>query len=272
MFSKHLLSCTPIIGACLLLSTSLGLAGCTGAMVATPATAAVAVKGNWQLSSSAASATKLASLSGELNGSSSAMTGIFHSNSGSSCVAPAQSFEVSGKADANSMVSLSGTLMTGSKLTIVGTLAADGKSLTNARYNVTGGACAFAKPAEATVQAYTSIDGQFTGNFVDSDGQSIPVVANMTQNPNSDTDGNFQMSGSGTFPNNPCFSSTATITNSQVTGGQFDVTYTDPVTANSVEALGNFSTDGKTLAVTNWQLTGSCGPDTGTGLMTKNQQ
>ena len=270
MFEKHLPSCTAILGASLLLTASLSLAGCSGAMVATPAASAVAVNGNWQVSSAAASASKLSSLSGELKGSSTSMTGIFHSNASSACVAPAQSFEVSGKADANSMVSLTGTLMAGGKLTITGTLAADGKSLANAKYNVTGGACAFAKPADATAQAYTSIDGQFTGNFVDSDGQSIPVVANMTQNPNSDTDGNFQMSGSGTFPNNPCFSSTASITNSQVTGGQFDVTYTDPVTANSVEALGNFSTDGKTLTVTHWQLTGSCGPDTGTGLMTKN--
>jgi hypothetical protein len=36
-----------------------------------------------------------------------------------------------------------------------------------------------------------------------------------------------------------------------------------------VDVAGNFSTDGKTLTVTNWTLTGSCGPDSGTGLMTQ---
>jgi hypothetical protein len=36
-----------------------------------------------------------------------------------------------------------------------------------------------------------------------------------------------------------------------------------------VTANGTFSTDGTTLTVTGWNLTGYCGPDSGTGLLTK---
>ena len=49
----------------------------------------------------------------------------------------------------------------------------------------------------------------------------------------------------------------------------FDLTYTDANTTNQVEAVGNFTTDGKTLTVTKWTLTGPCGPDSGTGVLTR---
>jgi hypothetical protein len=258
-----------LLGASLVLPTLLGLAGCNSAMTPTPAAKAIAVTGNWQISSAAPVAGKLSSISGELTGSTAAMTGIFHSDSASACIAPKQAFEVSGSANANNLVTLTAANVAGGKLTITGTLAADGKSLSDASYNVVGGSCAFAAPADANAQSYSSINGNYTGSFSDTDGQSIQVSATLTQTPSSDTDGNFQLSGTGTFPNNPCFNSPVTLSASQVTGGSFNFTYADSSTGNSVDVAGNFSTDGKTLTVTNWTLTGSCGPDSGTGLMTQ---
>jgi hypothetical protein len=227
------------------------------------------VTGNWQIKSSAAVASRLAALSGELTGSSAAITGILHADATTSCVAPTSAIEVSGAADVHNLVTLTGANVAGGTLTITGTLSSDGKSLTNANYTVAGGTCAFTAAAASTMVAYSSITGTYAGSFADPDGNVISITANLTQTPDSDTTGNFQLSGTGTFPNNPCFSSPVSISASQVTGGSFNLTYTDMTTQNSVNASGTFSTDGTTLTVTNWTLTGSCGPDMGSGLLTK---
>ncbi len=269
MFVKALNMRAAVAGASVLLPTSLFLAGCSSVFTPEPAANAIAVTGNWQFSSSAPAASKLPVISGELTGSSASMTGIFHSQSPTACVQPSEAFEVQGKADSKMNVTLTGASIAGGKLTINGTLAEDGKSLSNASYVVTGGTCAFSTPAQARAQAYSSIAGNYTGTFSDGGGQVIALTATLTQTPQSDTDGNFQLSGTGTFPSNPCFNSPVTLSNSQVTGGSFDFTYSDQTTGNSVDVVGNFSTDGKTLTVTQWTLTGSCGPDNGTGLMTQ---
>jgi hypothetical protein len=243
--------------------------GCNAALTATPAASAVAVTGNWQLTSADAAAAKLPTLSGELKGSGAAITGLFHSNTPTACVAPSTVIELTGKADSTNAVTLTGSNVAGGTLTLKGTLATDGKSISGASYNVTGGTCAFAKAAVATAQAYSSISGNYTGSFSDSDGRLLDITATLTQTPDSDTSGNFSLSGTGTFPQNPCFHSPVSVSNSQVTGGSFTLTYADSTTQNSVTANGTFSTDGTTLNVTGWTLTGSCGPDTGTGLLTK---
>jgi hypothetical protein len=255
------------LGASFILSLVV-LTGCT-TLTPTPATSAIKVTGNWQIQSTAAAASRLASLSGELTGSNAAMTGIFHADASTACVPPSTAIGVSGAADANSLVTLTGANLAGGTLTINGTLSSDGKSLTNASYMVAGGTCAFTAAAASTMVAYSSITGTYAGGFSDPGGNVISITANLTQTPSSDTTGNFQLSGTGSFPNNPCFSSPVSVSNTQVTGGSFTLTYADPVTNNSVAATGTFSTDGTTLTVTNWTLTGSCGPDAGTGMLTK---
>jgi hypothetical protein len=150
---------------------------------------------------------------------------------------------------------------------ITGELAANGKSLSSASYRVNGGTCAIAVSA-ATAQTYASITGNYSGTFYD--GPNSPVLSitsTLTQTPASDTDGNFQLSGTATLPNNPCFDSPVSVSGSQVTGGSFTLTYADAVTTNSVTASGTFSTDGKTLTVTNWSSSGPCGVDSGTGTL-----
>jgi len=255
----------------LILSLGLvSLIGC-GSAVDRVAASAISVTGNWQLSSTDAAATKLSALSGELTGSSAAnasISGIFHADSSSACVSPATAFDVSGSLNSANLVTLTGPLA-GGKITIAGTLAADGQSLTNTTYTVTGGTCAFPSTAKATAHVYSSITGNYAGSFSDPNGQVISITATLTQTPASDTDGNFQLSGTGNLANNPCFPTTVSVSNSVVTGGAFNFTYADATTQNSVNAQGTFSTDGSTLTVSQWTLTGPCGPDTGTGLLTK---
>jgi hypothetical protein len=224
--------------------------------------------GNWQLSSTAPSAARLPALSGELSGSSLAATGIFHTDSLTACVAPTTAIELGGSANDDGVLTLTGDLA-GGTLTVTGTLAADGKSFSSATYNVSGGTCAFMTPATANGQNFSPVSGNYAGSFSDPDGNVIHITAVLTQTPVSDTDGNFQLSGTGTFPSNPCFNSPVSIANSQVTGGNFTVTYADNTTNNSVTASGTFSTDGTTLTVNSWTLTGSCGPDAGMGLLSK---
>ena len=256
------------VGAGLLLSACAGLLGCSGAMTAAAPASTIAVTGNWQVSSAAVAAAKLPALSGELTGAGRSIAGIMHSSKASTCVPPTTAIELSGAADAKNAISLSGDLA-GGRLSISGTLAADGKSIADASYNVSGGACAFAMAVPALAQSYSSITGNYTGTFSDPQGQVISLQAALTQAPASDTSGNFQLSGTANVAANPCFNNPVSITNSQVTGGSFTLTYADQTTLNSVTASGTFSTDGTTLTVTNWALSGSCGPDSGTGLLTK---
>jgi hypothetical protein len=141
--------------------------------------------------------------------------------------------------------------------------------LSNATVNVSGGQCAFVSAAQATVQNYSSVAGTYTGSFADTGGPVINVTATLAQSPTGDTNGNFTLSGTGSFGTNPCFISPVSVVNSAVSGGNFVLTYTDNTKGNSVTATGTFSADGKTLTVTNWSLTGPCGADSGIGTLTK---
>jgi hypothetical protein len=258
-----------IICASLFLTTSAFLAGCSNSLTPTVATNTVSVTGNWQFASAAVAAAKLPALSGELTGNATSMTGILHTNSASACVAPTTPIDITGATDATGITTLTSVDFPNGKLTITGTMASDGKSLTDTSYTVTGGSCAFAMPANATAQDFSPVTGTYTGGFSDSDGHLLNVTAALSQSPTSDANGNFTLSGTGTFPSNPCFNSPVSVSNTQVTGGNFQLTYADATTTNSVTATGTFSSDGTTLTVTNWILTGPCGPDTGTGLLTK---
>ncbi|HLI78251.1 MAG TPA: hypothetical protein VKV02_14995, partial [Acidobacteriaceae bacterium] len=187
-------------------------------------------------------------------------TGILHTQSATACVAPTSAFDLTGSADDKNVVTLTGPVA-GGTLTVTGTLAADGKSLTNATYNVVGGACAFTQPAQATVQDFQPITGNYTGNFADADGQVAQVSANFSQSTTPDANGNFTLAGTATVSNNPCFPTTVPVSNTQVTGGTFTFTY--GAGGNSVTATGTFSADATTLTVTSWVSSGSCGADTG---------
>ena len=249
-------------------AVSLFLAGCTGGPTRGPTGSPLPDihTGNWQVSSSAAAAMHLPSISGSLQGSAGALTGTFHSKSQTACVAPGTAFTVSGQANSAGLLTLSGPVA-GGRLTVSGTLAEDGQSLQNATYNVTGGACAFASPASAQAQAYMPISGAYSGTFKDGDGQIATVQATLNQSTDANGDGNYPLTGAAA-PNNPCFSASVPVSATAVSGGNFTFTYTDPNTNNSVTATGLFSADASTLTVTGWTSSGSCGSDSGTGTMT----
>jgi hypothetical protein len=257
------------LAATLAFTAPLVLAGCSSGLIPTAAPSTISVTGNWQLSSTAPAAAKLPVLSGELTGAGANITGIFHANAASTCASPTAAFELTGSANAQNAITLTGANFAGGTLTVAGTLAADGKSFSNATYNVVGGSCALAQAVPADAQSYADVSGNYAGSFSDPDGRLLSITSTLTQNPTGDTNGNFQLSGTATLPNNPCFNSPVSVSNSQVTGGSFALTYADQTTGNSVTADGTFSTDGTTLTVTGWTLTGSCGPDSGTGLLTK---
>jgi hypothetical protein len=237
------------LAATLAFTAPLVLAGCSSGLIPTAAPSTISVTGNWQLSSTAPAAAKLPVLSGELTGAGANITGIFHANAASTCASPTAAFELTGSANAQNAITLTGA--------------------NYATYNVVGGSCALAQAVPADAQSYADVSGNYAGSFSDPDGRLLSITSTLTQNPTGDTNGNFQLSGTATLPNNPCFNSPVSVSNSQVTGGSFALTYADQTTGNSVTADGTFSTDGTTLTVTGWTLTGSCGPDSGTGLLTK---
>jgi hypothetical protein len=255
-------------GANLVIGIFFSLTGCGGGFASAPAATPLAITGNWQVSSTAASANMLPVLSGALDGTTSAVTGTFHPASANACVAPTTAIDMTGSADAKNFLTLKGSVA-GGTLTITGLVAADGKSLNDAAYTVTGGKCALGLQTASAV-SFSSVTGTYSGTLSDATGPVISITANLVQTPDADTSGNFQISGTGTFANNECFSSPVTVASSQVTGGNLTLTYTDPVKRNSVTVSGTFSPDASTLAITSWTLSGgTCLADSGTGRFTR---
>ncbi len=252
----------------LALTLAAALTGCSpeGSVYTTDT---VSVTGNWQFSSSATAASKLPALSGVLSGTGASFTAILHSDSATSCIAPTTAIALTGTTSAQGVTTLTSSNFPSGTLTISGSLAIDGKSFTSATYTVSGStSCAFASPANATANDFLPISGTYTGKFSDASGPVLTISALLSQSPTSDASGNFTLTGEASF-GNACFSNNVPVSNTQVTGGNFTFTYSDPVTTNSVVATGTFSTDGTTLAISNWTLTGPCGPDSGTGSLTK---
>jgi hypothetical protein len=253
------------------LALMLSLAGCAddGVVYDTPQNP---VNGNWQVSASSGSV-PLPLISGSLvNGSinlgSTPVTGIFHADTTTGCATVSDLINVSGTTNSQGVTTLTGSVA-GGTLTVSGTLAPDGRSLTNATMNVSGGQCAFASSAQAAVQNYSAVTGTYAGTFSDAKGPVMNVTASLTQAPNGDSNGNFTLSGTASLGTNTCFVSPVPVVNSLVSGGNFILTYTDNTTGNSVTATGTFSADGTTLTVSNWSLTGPCGADQGTGSLTQ---
>lgn len=266
----------------LLALTSLGLAGlvagllsgCSNAMKAAdpaePAGSYAALAGNWQF----ASGSDLV-LAGSLSATGNSVTGRLHALAGG-CADSSVSFPVTGTIAADNTVTLDAPEFSGGAVHIVGTLAADERSLLTPTLAVAGsGACARAVEARSVVartQApvsavqYQAVVGNYSGNFTDSDGNNLAVSANLSQPTTPDANGVYHLTGSATFASAPCIGSPV-ITDSTVTGDQISATYTDSTSGATVTASGTFSSDAHTLTVTSWTLSGSCGSDNGTGIL-----
>lgn len=237
-----------------------------------------AVTGNWKLSFPG---TRLKALSGSLVVDGASVTGVLHPIS-SSCAADTNVIPVVGTiastSTADTLTLSSTTAFENGAVAVTGTIAADGRSLSDPTLAVTGGSCvaapavtgaALPRGAAANVaQQYQPISGTYAGSFSDPDGQVLPLTATLTQTSSADANGTFHLTGNATFANNPCIN-TPVVTDSTVTGDTLSATYTDANTGNSVTASGTFSIDAATLTITNWTISGSCGRDAGTGVLTR---
>ena len=274
----------------LLALTSLGLAGLIAGLLAgcaatssttpTAATQSYAqLAGNWQFT--AAGNTTLSSLAGSLAVSGTTVTGMLHPLAGT-CVtgAAVHPFAVSGIIDSAGLLTLTSTNFSGGAFHLTGTIAANQHSLQSPTYTVSGGSCSSAAPAfarltpqdNATItiaQQYQPISGTYTGNFSDADGVVMAVSANLQQSSSPDANGDFHLSGTATFANNPCLN-TPVVTDSVINGATVTATYTDATTGNSIVGTGTFDATATTLTVTQWTLSGasSCA-DSGTGSIAK---
>jgi hypothetical protein len=238
-----------------------------------------AIKGNWEMHSTSTQAVSLPEIAGSFSTSNGAVTGVFHTLAPNACMTTTTYVPAAGSIDAQGNVALTSSAFNGSVLKLTGQLSADGKTLSNANYFVSGGSCGFPVVAGAatvpmTATQYAAISGTYVGTFTDSDGDALSVTANLTQTDSPDANGVYHLSGNASFPTNPCLNAPV-VADSTVTGNMASTTYSQTVNGavTTVVANGVFSADASSLTVTNWTLsggTGRCsGTITGTGLLTK---
>jgi hypothetical protein len=242
-----------------------GLTGCMSNFSDPIATAHPFAAGNWQFASTDPKASVLPQISGSLTGPSNQVSGLLHVDVAGACVPQTNVIEVSGWSDQGAAMVLNGPLA-GGTFTFQGVLAADGLSMEEASYKVVGGSCAFPW-VSTTAQNYAAVGGTYAGTFKDSSGLSSTLTATLSQSPQSDVNGNYSLTGQGTFAAFPCLTNSAQLTSTEVTGSNVKMTNVDPVTSDSVAVLGQLASDGKSMAVTSWTLAGGCSPDSGTGSL-----
>ena len=266
----------------LLALTSLGLAGLVAGLLSgcsnlsqaassmsSNAESYAEVSGNWSFSSSAAAAIDLA---GALSVQRTQVSGRLHAVSGPCARMTGASFPVSGAIDASGRMTLNGHDDAENAFQIAGLLAADQHSLIEPALTVTG-SCAeprAMRPRDAggsTGQQYQAVTGNYAGTFTDTDGDALAVNASLSQPTTADANGVYHLTGTATFAGVPCLGSPV-VTSSTVTGNQISATYTDSATGATVVGDGVFSADAQTLTITRWTLSGDCGADSGSGLLT----
>jgi hypothetical protein len=135
-------SSAPLL-ASLLTACSTAPMGSTTGMMTGATSSAVALSGNWQISTDPSQAARLPQLSGSLTGTGSAVTGIFHATSSNECISPQSKIEVAGSLDEHNVLTLtSAPFASGSILRLIGTVNS-GNRLAVSTYTITGGTCAF---------------------------------------------------------------------------------------------------------------------------------
>jgi hypothetical protein len=237
------------------------------------ATVAPQVSGNWSFRiSQEANATNGVALNAGFNSSGSQASGVAHIVD-SSCADPKANIRLGGSVESDNQLTLTSQVFDGTMLSITGQLSADRRNLSHVKYTFTGGACGAALGEGDTFGTrYANISGSYTGNFTDAQADQIPVVADLTQTTQADSNGQFHLSGSATFPNSTCFPSQPIITDSLVTGSSLSTTYsaTNNGQTATITATGTFNSDATQLTMTSWTVTGGeCDGMTGTGLLSK---
>jgi hypothetical protein len=244
--------------------------GCNSTQPASTQTPA-ALSGNWAFTVPATQAvpSALTLNAGFTPGPEQTVNAVAHLT-GASCVSAGTGIVLSGSVAPNNMVALKSQPFGGSTLSLKGQLATSGKTISGASLTFSGGSCASLGSAQADATNYAQIDGTYTGTFVDAGNNQLAISATLTQTTQPDQNGQYQLSGSATFPDNPCFTQPI-VTNSLVTGSSLSTTYTEG--SASITAQGTFNSTATVLTVTNWQVTGGlCDGDSGTGVLTAGDQ
>jgi hypothetical protein len=225
--------------------------------------------GNWQFSSSGANGSVAPLISGSLSGPSNEITGLLHTDVAGSCLPENEVLQLNGWANQFGVVTLTGPAA-GGVMTLQGVLSVDGKSLGETWYAVEGGNCP-SPAADLTAQNYEALNGTYAGVIKDNSGLQGTLTANLSQSPQPNADGNYVLTGQGTFTAFPCLNGPAQLSNTQVTGQSLKMTYINPITHDSVVVAAQFTSDGQQVTVSNWSLVGGCGSDSGTGKLALQQ-
>lgn len=245
-------------------SLALLVAGCSTSNLPNPG---ASVTGNWAFTTQA-NASKLtlnAGLSSQVDGAVSAVAHL----SGAACIPSTTAIVLNGSVDENGRLTLTSNPFAGTTLKVAGQVATDGKSISDTTLTFDGGSCSNLGAMAASTTQYAQINGTYAGTFYDNNNNQLPVTAQLTQTTQPDANGQFHLSGSATFPNNPCFTQPI-VTDSLVTGSSLSATYTQGNA--TITAVGTFNSDATQLTISNFTVQGGlCNGDAGTGLLTEQQ-
>jgi hypothetical protein len=238
-------------------------------MANTPLQVGTSLSGNWTFAP--ASSGVVLNL-GFMQGAYETVSAIARLN-GSSCVSPGSDILLTGSVGLDNKMMLVSSPFSGTTLTLQGEVSGDGKGIAAATWAFTGGNCASLGTGAVTATDYSAINGTYTGTFIDSSNNSIPVSALLEQTSQPDLNGQFSLSGTATFPNNSCFVNQPSVTTSTITGSSLSMTYTDAGSSTTLTAIGTFNAQASQLTITSWSISGgACNGDSGTGSLTVQAQ
>jgi hypothetical protein len=259
--SRTAIALFPVLGLTLL------LAGC--GMANTPLQVGTSLSGNWAF---APNSSGVVMNLGFMQGAYETVSAVARLN-GASCVSPTGDILLTGSVGLDNKMMLVSSPFGGTTLTLQGQVSGDGKGIAAATWTFSGGSCASLGTATVTATDYSAINGTYTGTFVDSSNDSIPVSALLEQTSQPDLNGQFSLSGTATFPGTTCFVNQPSVTTSLVTGSSLAMTYTDAASSTTLTAVGTFNTQATQLTITNWSISGgACNGESGTGSLTVQSQ
>jgi hypothetical protein len=226
------------------------------------------LSGNWQFTSnSTVFSGTTGNISASLATSGTAVTGIAHISS--PCYQYITDVPLSGQISGNGTFTVSSGSVNSQILTITGTSL--GSSISSGAYSIAGGCGAGDK---GTVSGYTlaALTGTYSGTISDGLGNSVQVVAQLTQSPTANgVSGYYAATGSSTFSGSSCYSSGTTVASSSVgvLGNEFGIDFTTPGSnPSTVSMAGIFDAAAKTMTVQYYSVYGGLCSGSGTGTLT----
>jgi hypothetical protein len=243
------------------------LAGC--GMANSPNQVGTSLSGNWSFAPS--SSTVFLNL-GFTQGAYETVSAVARLN-GSSCISANTNILLTGSVGGDNQMLLVSSPFGGTTLTLQAQVSGDGKAMAGATWSFSGGNCGTLGKANVTATNYSSINGTYTGTFVEESGTQMAVSALLQQTSQPDLNGQFSLSGTTSFPSNGCFVDQLTMQTSDVTGSSLSMTYTDPASSATLTVVGTLNSPATQLTITSWSIQGgACNGASGTGSLTAQTQ